>query len=176
MTRKILALALVALGWLGAAQAVNAQSDLKIGFVNMQALIQNAPQVQTINRQLQDEFADRDSGLQEMQEDLASRLEDYERDRDVLSQAERTNLERELTQLRRDLERRATELQEDVQIRQQELVNALQVEIVQKVQTYADEQGYDLVVTDAIFVSEAVDFTAAAYEAIGGRLADDDDE
>ena len=176
MTRKILALALVALGWLGAAQAVNAQSDLKIGFVNMQALIQNAPQVQTINRQLQDEFADRDSGLQEMQEDLASRLEDYERDRDVLSQAERTNLERELTQLRRDLERRATELQEDVQIRQQELVNALQVEIVQKVQTYADEQGYDLVVTDAIFVSEAVDFTAAAYEAIGGQLADDDDE
>lgn len=171
MTRKqTFTTALAALCLLGVGQAVQAQSDLRIGYVNMQALIQNAPQIATINRQLQDEFAERQTNLESMQEELQEKVDNYTRDRDVMAAAERTALERELTQMQRDLERRANELQEDVQIRQQELVNALQVEIVQKVQSYVRDQGYDLVVTDAIYVGEGIDITAAAYEAIGGRL------
>jgi len=179
MTRKqTFTIALAALCLLGVGQGVQAQTNLKIGFVNMQLLIQNAPQIATINRQLQDEFAQRQSSLQAMQDDFTEKAQNYERDRDVMAASERTTLERELTQMQRDLERRANELQEDVQIRQQELVNALQVDIVQKVQTYVRDQGYDLVVTDAIYVGEGIDITAAAYEAIGGRLqpAEDSEE
>ena len=162
-----------------AAGAVQAQSDLKIGFVNLQAIIQNAPQIPEINSQLRDEFASRDADLQAMQEDYTEKFETYERDAEVMAAAERTTLERELTQMRRDIERRGAELQEDLQIRQNELVQALQVDIVQKVQAWADLNDYDLIVTDAVFVSEAVDISAQVYEAIAdslGQPADSDDD
>lgn len=154
-----------------AAGMVQAQSDLKIGFVNLQAIIQNAPQIPEINSQLRDEFAARDADLQAMQGDYAEKLETYERDREVMAAAERTTLERELTQMQRDIERRATELNEDLQIRQNELVQALQVDIVEKVQAWADLNDYDLIVTDAVYVSEAVDISARVYEAISDSVA-----
>ena len=85
-----------------------------------------------------------------------------------MAASERTTLERELTQMQRDIERRANELQEDLQIRQNELLNQLQVEIVQKVQAYAELHDFDLIVTDAVYASETVNITAAIYQSITG--------
>jgi outer membrane protein len=147
----------------GAAQA---QNNYKIGFVNLQAIIQNAPQLQGLNVVLRDEFASRVSGLQEMQDDFNEKRETYERDAEVMSEGDRLALERELTQMGRDLERRDQELQEDLQIRQQEMVNELQIEIVEKIQAWAELNDYDLIVTDAVFVSQAVDVSAQVFEAI----------
>lgn len=165
------ALNLGALFLLGASGAAQAQADLKIGFVNLNAIIQNAPQIPEINQQLRSEFASRDSEFQELQNQYNEKLEMYERDRDVMSASERSTLERDLTQMQRDIERRANELQEDLQIRQNELLSALQVEILQKVQTYAQENGFDLVVSDAVYASMTINITAAVYEAITGQTA-----
>jgi outer membrane protein len=73
--------------------------------------------------------------------------------------------------MQRDMERRANELQEDLQIRQNELLNQLQVEILQKVQAYGDSNGFDLIITDAVYASQTVNITAAVYEAITGQKA-----
>jgi len=148
----------------------SAQSNLKIGFVNLNAIIQNAPQLTTINQQLRDEFAQRDSEFQSMQNDFNEKRDTFQRDAEVMAEAERQALTRELTQMQRDLERRAQELQEDLEIRQNELLGELQLEIVEKVQAYADLNDYDLIVTDAIYVSEAVDISAAVYDAISAAV------
>lgn len=172
MTRmRTVALSLGATLLLAVSGIAQAQSENKIGYVNLNAILQNAPQIPAINQQLRSEFAERDAAFTSMQEDYNEKVEAYERDRDVLSQSERTTLERDLTQMQRDLERRATELQEDLQIRQNELLNELQVEIVQKVQAYANLHDYDLIITDAVFVSEALNITASVYEAISGETA-----
>jgi len=156
---------------LAASGAVRAQSEPKIGYINLNAILQNAPQIPAINQQLRSEFADRDAEFQSLQEDYNERVQTYERDREVMSASERTTLERELTQMQRDMERRAAELQEDLQIRQNELLSQLQVEIVQQVQEYAESNDFDLVVTEAVYASTAVNITAAVYEAITGQTA-----
>ena len=155
---------------LATSSGVQAQSDLKIGFININAIIQNAPQIPGINQRLRDEFAQRDAEFQEMQSDYAERVETFERDQDVMGQTERESLARQLTQMQRDLERRGNELQEDLQIRQNELVGELQVEILEKVQAYAELNDYDLIVTDAVYASDAVNISAAVYEAISASV------
>jgi outer membrane protein len=171
MTRtQTIVLSIGALLLVAASSAVQAQSEYKIGFINLNAIIQNAPQLPGLNNQLRDEFATRDNAFQARQTEFTEKTQTYERDREVMSQAERTAMERELTQMRRDLERDAQILQEDLQIRQEELIGELQVEIVEKVQAYAELNDYDLIVTDAIYVSEAVDISAQVYEAIAATV------
>jgi len=153
-----------------ASGAVQAQTEYKIGYVNLTAIIQNAPQIAGINQQLRDEFAPRESEFQAMQDDYTEKAETYERDAEVMGLAERQALERDLTQIQRDLERRNTELQEDFQIRQNELVNELQVEIVQKVQAYAELNDYDLILTEAVYVGAVIDISSQVFEAISAGV------
>ena len=156
---------------LAATSVVHAQSDYKIGYVNLTAIIQNAPQLPRINQRLRDEFAQQDSQFQQMQADYQEKVETFERDQEVMGVAERESLARELTQLQRDLERRGTDLQEDLQIRQNELVSELQIEILEKVQAYAELNDYDLIITEAVYASDVLNITAAVYEAISASVA-----
>jgi len=168
---QTVALSMGAVLLLAAASVVQAQTNPKVGFVNLNAILQNAPQLPSLNTLLRDEFAPRDAAFQASQEEYNERVETYERDQDVMSQAERTALERQLTQMQRDLERDAATLQEDLQIRQNELINEMQVEIVEKIQAYAELNDYDIIVTEAVYASEAVNITAQVYEAISAAIA-----
>lgn len=172
MTRfRTLAALLGAIGfitWLGSAQA---QDDLKIGFVNMQLLMANAPQTQAANKKLQEEFAPRQAELQSLQEDLQEKLETYNRDSSVMGEAERTQLERELQQGDRDLKRRQDELQEDLNFRQNELLEQLQSSVIGRVQAYLKDEGYDIVLTNAVYVSDAIDITDDVLQAISNDAA-----
>lgn len=149
-------------------QGVQAQSDLKIGFVNLPALIQNAPQIADLTNQIQDEFAQANSDFEAMAEEFDEKREVYQRDESVMSEADRTALQRELTRLERDLQRRQSELQEEFNIRQNELLQELQIEVVGQVQDYAAAEGYDIVLTDVIYRSESVDITAEVFGYIRG--------
>jgi Skp family chaperone for outer membrane proteins len=100
-----------------------------------------------------------------------------------MTQAEAQALQRELQQMQRDLERTAADLQEDLQVRQNELVGELQAEIVAKVQSWAELNDYDVILTEVVYVSEAVDITAQVYDAIAASVgggapaaAESDDE
>jgi outer membrane protein len=163
------ALSIGALLLLASGGAVQAQSDAKIGFVNLNAIIQAAPQIQEMSTKLRDEFAVREAEFQLLTAEYDELADTYERDASVMGEAERQSMERRLTQMTRDLERRSVELQEDLQIRQNELVAELQQTIVRQVQEYAEEEGYDLVVTEAVYVSAEMDISAEVYEAITGQ-------
>ena len=169
MTRiQVLLVSVGAVLLLAATQSVHAQSGLKIGYVNVQFLIQNAPQTQEVNQRLRDEFAPRDAELLRLQEELQEKFENYQRDASVMAEAERARIERELTEGDRNLQRRQAELQEDVNIRQSELVAELQAQVAARVQSWASAEGYDFIFTNVVYASEAVDITAEVLAGIGG--------
>ena len=70
---QTVALNLGALLLLAGGGAAEAQSDLKIGFVNLNAILQNAPQIPGINQQLRSEFSTRDAEFKSLQEDYWSK-------------------------------------------------------------------------------------------------------
>jgi len=148
----------------GSAQAQT--TSVKIGVVNMSALIEQSPQAQAVMEELRDEFATRQRDLVAMQTALQQKQETYQRDASVMGAEERATLEREIRDGQRDLQRADNELREDLNIRQNEELASLQRVVVERVQTYARDEGFDLVLYEAVYASEAIDITAGVLAAL----------
>jgi outer membrane protein len=115
---------------------------------------------------LRDEFAPRQRDLVAMQTELQEKQETFQKDSSVMSEAERSALEREIRDGLRDLQRADNQLREDVNIRQNEELGTLQRTLVQQVQAYVQNAGYDLVVTDVVYVSDGINITADVIAAL----------
>lgn len=157
-TLKIL-LASVALGLL-AVPAAYAQT--KIGVVDYNRLLAEAPQAKTAAQTLETEFGPRQKQLESQRKDLEAKMQKFERDQATMAESERTKQQRDLRDQQVNFERRAKEFQEDGQLRQNEELQRVQRMIVQEVQAYAKAQGYDLVIAQGvIYRSDAIDITPA---------------
>jgi outer membrane protein len=137
-----------------------AQTNLKIGVINVPRLLEAAPQSKAVNDKLQAEFGERQSAILKMRNTLQAQQDRYQKDNAVMGEEERTNLERQIRDGQRDLERTQNEYLEDLNTRRNEEVGKLQRDVLQRVQAYASAQKFDLVLGDAIYVSNAIDITA----------------
>lgn len=135
--------------------------NLKIGVVNLAALIEQSPQAEAVNKKLQDEFGPRQRELAAMQQSLRTKQETFQRDAQVMGEQERLNLEREIRDGERELQRTQNEFLEDLNLRRNEELGALNRELIQKAQEYARAEDYDVLLADQslVFYSTAVDVT-----------------
>jgi outer membrane protein len=165
---QAIAISLCAALGLAISVPVAAQTAVRIGFVNVNFVLQNAPQTAAVNDTLTAEFAPREADLVARQEAWTTKRDNYIRDAAVMAQAERTALESEIEDEGRALQREQTALQEDLEIRQTALVNELQATIARRIQAFAVAEGYDLILTNqgVVYASEAIDVTEAVLRAI----------
>lgn len=139
---------------------VNAE-EIKIGFVNVPRILENAPQAARAKKDLEKEFAPRDKKLVAMQKKLKKLEEKMQTDSDVMSQSEQQKMEREIISLKRDARRAQEEFREDFNIRRNEELSKLQKVVFEAIQSLAKEKNYDLLLTDGVvFASERIDVTA----------------
>jgi outer membrane protein len=142
------------------AYSVNAE-EIKIGFVNVPRILENAPQAAQAKKDLEKEFAPRDKKLVAMQKKLKKLEEKMLTDGDVMSQSDQKKKEREIISLKRDARRAQEEFREDFNIRRNEELAKLQKVVFEAIQSLAKEKNYDLLVTDGVvFASERIDVTA----------------
>ena len=141
--------------------AAVAQNNLKIGVVNIAALIEQSPQAEAVTKKLQDEFGPRQRELAALQQSLRTKQETFQRDAQVMGEQERLTLEREIRDGERDFQRSQNEFLEDLNLRRNEELGALNRQVVQKAQEYARAQNFDLLFTDqtVVFHSTAIDVT-----------------
>jgi outer membrane protein len=149
-----------------ASGAASAQGNLKIGVINVARLLEQAPQSKVVSDKLQKEFEPRQQSIIATRQKLQTQQETFQRDQAVMSEEERTNLERNIREGQRDLQRTENEYLEDLNARRNEELGKLQREVLQRVQAYASAQKYDLVVADALYFSNAVDITAQVIAAL----------
>ena len=146
--------------------SVNAQTSLKIGVVNMGKLIDGAPQAQAVQEKLKSEFAPRQNEVLKLGKDLQDKQDRFQKDQAVMGEDERLTLERQIRDGQRDLQRMQNEYGEDLNARRTEESNKLLRDVVQRVQAYASAQKFDLVLTDAVYVSGTVDITGEVLKAL----------
>ncbi|MDJ0939197.1 MAG: OmpH family outer membrane protein [Woeseiaceae bacterium] len=158
--------AVIGLALLCAFAVPAAAQDVKIGVVNVPFLLDRAPQTKAAMDALQEEFAPRQREFAAKAKDLEDLTSRVQKDAAVMGETERKNAEQELRDLRREVARLQNEFQEDLNLRQNEELGNLQRTLLQEVQSFAQAQGYDLVVGDALFVSNAVDITEEVLRAI----------
>lgn len=141
--------------------------DLKVGVVNVNALMEQAPQAKVAMDALQEEFAPRQRTIVAKQQELEELSEKVQRDLAVMGETERRNSERELRDMQRDLQRMQNEFREDLNLRRNEELGNLQRSLLKEVQEYAEAEGFDLVVGDGVlYASSAVNITEGVLRAM----------
>ena len=135
-------------------------ADLKIGFVNIPAVLEKAPQAEKAKKRLEQEFSPRDKQLVAQQKEIQSIEEKMTRDAAVMSEKERNNLEKDVLNKKRDAKRAQQEFSEDFNVRRNEELGKLQRRIVEAIRAIAKDQNYDLLLTDGVIYSnEQIDIT-----------------
>jgi outer membrane protein len=162
---KVLAILVIAMS-AAYSQSALAQ-NLKIGVVNVPALMQAAPQAKVAMDALQEEFAPRQREVLAKQKEFEALNEKVNRDVAVMGETERRNAEKDLRDLQREVARLQNEFQEDLNLRRNEELGNLQRSLLKEVQEYAQSEGFDLVVGDGVlFASNAVNITASVLQAM----------
>ncbi len=152
---------LLALGMCLALMSGPASAEIKMGVVNFQKLLEDAPQTKTAMQALENEFAPRRRELLTMQNDLKARDEKLQKEGAVMSEADRAKAEKALRDQQREFSRKAGEFQDDASTRRNEEIGKVQRYLVTEIQAYGNAQGYDLVLGDGVFFAKGpLDITA----------------
>ena len=140
-------------------------ADLKVGFVNIPAVLEKAPQAEKAKKRLEQEFSPRDKQLVSQQKDIQNMEDRLSKDAEVLSESARANLEKDILNKKRDFKRTQQEFSEDFNVRRNEELGKLQRRIVEAIRGIAKDQGFDLLLTDGvIYASEHIDVTSQVQQ------------
>ena len=141
--------------------------ELKIGVVNVQALMRNAPQTKAAMDALEEEFAPRQREVVAKRKEFEDMTAKVQKDLPVMGETERSNAEKDMRNLRREVTRLETEYREDLNLRENEELARLQRLVLKEVQDFAQSEGYDLIVGDGVlFASTAVNITEQVLRAV----------
>ena len=150
---------------LAAAPAVAAAQNARVAYVDMQRLLDSAPQVVAAREALKTEFASRDAQLKADEAKLARLEGDLKRDAAALDAATAETRRLEIDTLRRSIERTRTRLRDELNTRANEELTKRWNEMHDVVVEYARERNLDLVVqSPVIYASATVDITDAVIE------------
>lgn len=136
-----------------------AQSPFKIGFVDPVRLIEQAPQGATALAALNDEFGSRDEELKFRHDQIQAMEADLEKNILVMDTTSAQARQREIENLKRRLARDQQEAREDYNLRRNEELAKLQAMVREVIVELARAGEYDLVVEQAVYVSDAIDIT-----------------
>ncbi|GBG13109.1 outer membrane protein [Novimethylophilus kurashikiensis] len=127
-------------------------ADMKVGFVNVDRLLKNAPQTAEVGKKLEKEFSPRAAELDRLKKQIS----------------DQETAGKDASSLRLDFERKQRELNEDINIRKSEELATLQDRINKTINTIAESEGYDLVVYSGIvYANKRTDITDKVLKSLG---------
>ncbi len=150
--------------------AVSAQSVTRIGFVDPVRLIEQAPQGAQALESLEDEFRAREEELKNLHDRVQTMEADLEKNILVIDATDAQTRQREIENLKRRLARSQQEAREDYNLRRNEELAKLQTLVRQVIVDLARDRGFDLVVEQAVYVSDAVDITDQYWKFLRNSL------
>ena len=135
------------------------EQQLKIGFVNPVKLLELSPQGEKALRLLEEEFRPRDQELIDLREKALALEVDLDKNRLVLQASEIKKKQRAIDSIRRKVKRDQQEAREDYNIRRNEELAKLQRLVREMIVAIANEEGFDLIVEQAVYVNNRIDLT-----------------
>jgi len=148
--------------------AQGAPQGMKIGFVSTERILRDSKPAQDAQKKIEAEFKRRDDELQNLANSLRDQAQKFDKDAPVLAESERIRRQRQLTDLDSDLQRKRREFQEDFNRRRNEEFTIIIEKADAAIKQLAEQQGYDLILQDAVTVSPRVDITDQILKALGG--------
>ena len=150
--------------------SLSVYAELKVGFVQVDKILQEAPQTIESNKKLEKEFSSRTDKLKADVKALKERESSFSKDALTMKESERDSKEKSLSQLRVDVQRIERELREDINIRRNEELGGLQEQINKAVTSVSKAEGFDLVLYNGVaYASEKIDITDKILKSLGKK-------
>jgi len=148
-----------------------AQADSKIGFVNTQRILREAPPAVRAQKKIESEFAKRDQEMARMAADLKKLQDELERQGVTMAESQRRAKEREFADLNREFQRRQREFREDLNQRRNEELAQVVEQANRVIRQIAEQEKFDIIFQDAVYASPRIDITDRVIKALEGKPA-----
>ncbi len=167
MRIKFLVVAAILLGSL----SMQAQSSFKLGWTNIDYLLQNMPEAKEIQAKLQTESAQYEKLLSEKYADYQKQFEDYQKNQATMSSVIKADKEKSLMNKQNEIEELNKNSQAQIQAKQQELVDPVMTKIQKAIDDVAKENGYTYIInSDAGMGTNAVILVAPESDNISALV------
>ena len=150
--------------------AGSAIADTKIGFVNTEKLLREAPISLTAQKKLEKEFSSREQDLQKVTKQARDLQTQLDKDGVTMSETDRKNKERELANLNREFQRQSREFREDLNLRRNEELGHIQERARKVIVDIGKSEKYDIIIEQAaVYVDPKSDITDRVMKALGSK-------
>ena len=146
-----------------AAFAQTAVAEVKVGFVNSDRVMKEAPPAKKAQQKLEKEFEKRDQELQRLAKQLQGMQEALEKNGMTMAEGDRRNKEREFNELNRDFQRKQ---REDLNQRRNEELAGVLERANKTIKQIAEAEKYDIIFQEAVYASPRIDITDKVIKAL----------
>ena len=147
---------LIATAWLPGADA----ADAGVGFVNIPAIMQKAPQAKAAREKLQQEFAGRREALEDCQDEIQDLDSKLRRDGRNIEKRRQERMIDRVKSRRRECGKQKEEFEADFNKRRSEELSTLQKQISSVIERIAKKRSFNLIVgPPIIYVDEQRNLT-----------------
>jgi outer membrane protein len=147
--------------------SASAMAEGKIGAINLQKILADAPQAARAKKKIEKDFEKRDQDLQRIAKQLQGLQETIDKNAVTMAESERRAKEREFGELNRDFQRKQREFREDLSQRQNEEMAAIFERVNKIVKQIAEAEKYDIIFQEAAYINPRVDITDKVIKAMG---------
>lgn len=147
--------------------SASALAEGKIGFVNSQKILNDAPQAARAKKKIEKDFEKRDQDLQRIAKQLQGMQENLDKNAVTMAESERRTKEREFGDLNRDFQRKQREFREDLSQRQNEEMAAIFERVNKIIKQIAETEKYDIIFQEAVYANPRIDITDKVIKALG---------
>ena len=154
--------------------AIAGAQSIKIGYINSEAIMDQLPEAQEAQRQLDERVGEWQEELTQMQRTWQRKFEEYDKMKLIMSDQRRADAERELMDLDRQIaEFRDRRFGQDGELfrLQEELIRPIQDRIFLAIQEIAEEEAYDYVLDQSgdillMYANEKWDLTQKVLQRV----------
>lgn len=142
--------------------------ELKLAIVDMQVILQKAPQISKINEALNRQFKGRQENIVKAQNQLQKEAENLQKNAAVMQADKRSNLENKLMIDRNNVNSMITAFQKDLSKQQSESLHNFSQQLDGVVSKVAAQSGYDLVIQkgSTLYAKNNLDITQQVLDAL----------
>tara|TARA_B100000795_G_C22587763_1_gene356298 strand:- start:167 stop:664 length:498 start_codon:yes stop_codon:yes gene_type:complete len=143
-------------------------AELKIGFIEIKKILQNAPQTAKANKILEKEFTKRTKKLKATVKKINEKETAFKKDSMTMSDADKAKKIKAIKKLKIEAQKTERGVREDIDLRRKEEIANVQSLVNIAVEKVAKEQSYDLILYQGVaFAGKKVDITDVVLKALG---------
>lgn len=141
----------------------------KVGFVNTERLLREAPLSVKAQKKLEKEFSPREQELQKMAKQARDIQVQLDKDGVTMSDSDRKAKERDLAGLNRELQRQGREFREELNQRRNQELGEIQEKARKAILEIAKAEKFDLIVEQAVYFNPKIDITDRVMKSLSER-------